>query len=96
VEYRCEDFCICPPTFLGARISQGADISHLPKLLDEEHGFRTRSRFFFHDMITIGQPPSPLLYLLDVLMGALHIGRWFDNDALKFLERLLDTHASHV
>jgi hypothetical protein len=64
--------------------------------LDEERGFRTRSRFFFHDMITIAQPPSPLLYLLDILMGALHVGRWFENDALKFLEHLLDTNASRV
>ena len=41
---------------------QAADFSHLPKSLDAEHGFRTRSRFFFHDMITIAQPASPLLY----------------------------------
>ena len=29
-------------------------------------------------------------------MGALHIGRWFENDALNFLEQLLDTNASRV
>jgi GTPase SAR1 family protein len=75
---------------------QGTDISHLPRSLDEEHGFRTRSRFIFHDMITIAQPPSPLLYLLDSLMGILHIRRWFENDALNFLEHLLDTNASRV
>ena len=75
---------------------RGTDISHLPKSLDEEPGFRTRARFFFTDMITIGQPPSPLLYLLDTLMGALHIGRWFESDGLNFLERLLDTNASRV
>jgi GTPase Era involved in 16S rRNA processing len=75
---------------------QGTDISHLPRSLDEEHGFRMRSRFIFHDMITIAQPPSPLLYLLDSLMGILHIRRWFENDALNFLEHLLDTNASRV
>jgi GTPase SAR1 family protein len=75
---------------------QETDISHLPRSLDEEHGFRTRSRFFFHDMITIGQPPSPLLYLLDVLMGVIHIGKRFENDGLSFLERLLDNNASRV
>ena len=75
---------------------QGTDISHLPRSLDEEHGFRTRSRFFFHDMITIAQPPSPLLYLLDSLMGILHIRKWFENNALNFLEHLLDTNASRV
>ena len=75
---------------------QGADVSHLPRSLEEEHGFRTRSRFYFHDMITIGQPPSPLLYVMDVLMGALRVGSWFKNDALNFLEQLLDTNSSRV
>jgi len=75
---------------------QSADFSHLPKSLDWEQGFRTRSRFFFHDMITIAQPASPLLYSLDTLMGALHIQRWFHRDAERFLEQLLDTNASRV
>jgi hypothetical protein len=75
---------------------QGADMSHLPKSLDEEHGFRTRSRFFFHDMIAIGQPPSPLLYLLDILMGILHITTYIENNAVGFLGTLLDTNASRV
>ena len=75
---------------------QGGDFSHLPKSLDAEHGFRTRSRFFFHDMITIAQPASPLLYSIDSLMGALHIRRWVQNDAMNFLARLLDTNAARV
>ncbi len=75
---------------------QAADFSHLPKSLDAEHGFRTRSRFFFHDMITIAQPASPLLYSVDFLMGALHIRRWVQKDAANFLEHLLDINASRV
>jgi GTPase Era involved in 16S rRNA processing len=75
---------------------QAADFSHLPKSLDAEHGFRTRSRFFFHDMITIAQPASPLLYSIDFLMGALHIRRWVQKDAENFLEHLLDINASRV
>ena len=75
---------------------QGADFSHLPKSLDAEHGFRTPSRFFFHDMITIAQPASPLLYVIDCLMGALHIRRWVQKDAANFLEHLLDINASRV
>jgi len=80
------------------RISEepAADFSHLPKSLDAEHGFRTRSRFFFHDMITIAQPASPLLYAIDCLMGALHIRRWVQKDATNFLEHLLDINASRV
>jgi ribosome biogenesis GTPase A len=75
---------------------QSTDFSHLPRSLDAEQGFRTRSRFFFHDMITIAQPASPLLYSLDALMGALHLRRWFGKDAERFLENLLDTNASRV
>lgn len=75
---------------------QSTDFAHLPKSLDTEQGFRTRSRFYFHDMITIAQPASPLLYCTDVAMGALHLRRWFRKDAERFLEKLLDTNASRV
>jgi GTPase SAR1 family protein len=73
-----------------------ADFSHLPKSLDAEHRFRTRSRFFFHDMITVARPASPLVYSIDCLMGGLHIRRWVDRDAASFLEHLLDINASRV
>lgn len=75
---------------------QSADFAHLPKSLDTAQGFRTRSRFYFQDMITIAQPASPLLYCTDLVMGALHIRRWFRKDAERFLETLLDTNASRV
>ena len=61
-----------------------------------EHGFRTRSRFFFHDMITLAQPASPLLYLSDCVTGVLHIRSWVRQDAVNFLEHLLDTNAARV
>ena len=75
---------------------QAADFAHLPKSLDAEHGFRTRSQFFFHDMVTIAQPASPLLYSIDCLTGRLHLRRWAQKDAANFLERLLDINASRV
>lgn len=80
------------------RISQeqAADFSHLPKSLDAEHGFRTRSRFFFHDMISIARPASLMLYATDCVMGALHVFGWVQRDAANFLEQLLDTNASRV
>jgi len=75
---------------------QSAEFAHLPRALDTEQGFRTRSRFYFHDMITIAQPASPLLYSIDVLMGSLHLRRWFRKDAEGFLVQLLDTNACRV
>lgn len=74
----------------------GDDFSNLPQVLDGEHGFSTRSRFFFHDMITVARPSSPLLYTIDVVMGAVRIGRWFRRNSLQFLEQLIDTNASRV
>ncbi len=80
------------------RISQeqSNDFSHLPKSLDTGQGFCTRSRFLFHDMITIAQPASPLLYVLDWVMGALRMRHWFQRGTECFLEQLLDTNASRV
>ena len=75
---------------------QASEFSHLPRALDAEQRFRARSRFFFHDMITIAQPASPVLYSLDSVIGVLRIRRWFRRDAERFLEQLLDTNASRV
>ncbi|MGD0931457.1 MAG: dynamin family protein [Candidatus Korobacteraceae bacterium] len=75
---------------------QAADFAHLPKALDTEPGFLTRSRFFFHDLITIAQPASLMLYATDCVTGALHIRRWVQHDAASFLEKLLETNASRV
>ena len=73
-----------------------AGFSQLPASLESEHGFRTRSRFFFHDMVTIAQPASPPLYLLDTLTGVIHFHRWMQKAATDFLEQLVDTNASRV
>ncbi len=80
------------------RISEGqsAEFSHLPRSLDSGQGFRIGSRFLFHDMITIAQPASLLLYSFDTLMGALHVHSCFQRDAEQFLEHLVDTNASRV
>jgi len=75
---------------------QPADFSHLPNSLDGDRGFRTQSRFFFHDMVTIARPASPLLYFLDTFMGALRLHRLIQKTATNFLEQLIDTNASRV
>jgi len=85
-------------TELLQRISKenSADFCHLPKALDTQPGFRSRSRFCFHDMAAIAQPASPLLYLFDLLMGMLHVHRWFLTDAGNFLRQILETNAARV
>lgn len=81
---------------LVQRVASERSFADLPKSVEAEHGFRTRSRFYFHDMITIAEPGSPLLYSIDTVMGALHVYRWFQRDGLQFLERLLETNAARV
>ncbi len=75
---------------------QSADFAHLPKALEAEQGFRTHSRFYFHDMITTAQPASPVLYAMDILMGAGRVYGWFLRDAHRFLDHLLETNAARV
>ncbi len=75
---------------------QADDFSHLLRPLDIEPGFRTRSRFVFHDMITIAKPASLTLYLADCLMAALRIHRRVQKSAVEFLEQLLETNAARV
>ena len=73
-----------------------AQFSHLPDSLDTEQGFRVRSRFYFHDMIGIARPASPLVYGLDVLLGAARFHRPFHSAAANFLDQLMDTNASRI
>ena len=47
-------------------------------------------------MITIAQPASPLLSLLDTLMGTLHLYSSMHKAAAYFLEQLIDINASRV
>lgn len=75
---------------------QSAEFAHLPKALEAEQGFRTRSRFYFHEMVTVARPASPLLYGVDILMGAARVHGWFLRDAHRFLDQLLETNAARV
>jgi Dynamin family len=80
------------------QIADGAsdELSHLPGSLDAEQGFRGRSHFYFHDMASVARPASPLVYGLDVLLGAIHYHRPFRTAAADFLRQLTDTNASRV
>jgi len=75
---------------------QPDQFAHLPQELDPKQGFRIRSRFYFHDMIGIARPASPLTYFGDVLLGVVRIRYFFRKAANDFLEKLLDTNASRV
>lgn len=47
-------------------------------------------------MVTVAQPASLLIYIGDVMLGAVHVSYFFRKAASEFLETLLDTNASRV
>ncbi len=76
-----------------------ADISTLarmPHALDPESGFRVRSRFTFLDFIEVAQPASPLRWLADVFLGFVGARGVIENDARKFLAKLLEFNSTRV
>lgn len=47
-------------------------------------------------MVTVAQPASPLIYIGDVMLGAVHLSYFFRKAASEFRETLLDTNTSRV
>jgi hypothetical protein len=72
------------------------ELAAMPRPLDAEQGFRTRSRFQFHDFITIARPASPLRWLADLILGAVGAHGSMQRDAKEFLDRLLETNTMRV
>jgi hypothetical protein len=68
----------------------------LPDALESEQGFRTRSRFYFHNLDQLTASSSPFGYLTDFLLGIFGANGQIAADARKFLGRLLETNATRV
>jgi hypothetical protein len=71
-------------------------LASIPETVSLDEGFRTESRFYFYDFVTIAQPASPLRYLADVALGMVRAYDTIGADAFQFLELLLETNASRV
>lgn len=72
------------------------ELSRMPHALDEEAGFRIRSKFSFLDLIEVAQPASPLRWLADVVLGLVGACKLIQTDAAEFLDHLLDTNTARV
>jgi hypothetical protein len=72
------------------------ELAALPKPLDAEQGFRTRSRFYFLDLIELAQPASPLLFVADLFLGIFNVRGAVSKDAHGFLDHLLDSNSRRV
>src|SRR5580658_1951380 len=72
------------------------ELARMPHALDPESGFRVRSEFTFLDYIEVAQPASPLRWLADLTLGLVGARRIINNDARRFLTRLLETNSTRV
>jgi len=72
------------------------ELAEMPEALDLEPGFRTRSRFHFHELVRIAQPASPFRYLADQALGLMRAYGGIAGDALRFVGDLMEINSSRV
>jgi len=72
------------------------ELEELPEELGAEEGLRARSRFHFHDIERVAAPASPLLFVYDLVLGALRLRKGIIGDAHEFLMQLLEVNSSRV
>jgi ribosome biogenesis GTPase A len=72
------------------------ELSRMPHALDPETGFRVRSEYRFRDMIEIAQPASPLIWLADLVLGAVGASGVIEREGREFLARLFEVNCSRV
>jgi hypothetical protein len=80
------------------RLSQAGvqRLADTPRPLEVQHGFRTRSRFYFQEFIEVAQPASPLRLLADTVLGLFGAYAPIVRDAHNFLDRLLEANTMRV
>lgn len=72
------------------------ELSRMPHALDPDTGFRVRSRFSLMEFIEVAEPASPLRWVADVLLPLVGARKLIQNDAQRFLVRLLETNSARV
>ena len=73
-----------------------SELEYLPKELNAEQDFRTRSEFQFYEYIVLAIPASPLRYVADLMLGAIRAHSVIDAAAHEFLDLLLETNSERV
>jgi predicted GTPase len=68
----------------------------LPETLESEHVFRTRSRFYFHELEALAAAASPFRFMTDLLLGVFGAYGAIVGGAQKFLNQLLETNSTRV
>ncbi len=73
-----------------------SELEYLPKELNAEQDFRTRSEFQFYEYIVLAVPASPIRYVADLMLGAVRAHSLIDAAAHEFLDLLLETNSERV
>jgi len=71
-------------------------LSKMPNALDSERGLRVPSRFRFEQLINVAEPPSPLRFLADLILGAVGASHVIKKQAVNYFEYLLEMNSSRV
>jgi hypothetical protein len=83
--------------FLASARSLGsAEMAYLPKELEPEQDFRTRSEFRFHEYIELASPASPVRYVAGLILGMVFAHPAIAAGAHELLDRLLETNSERV
>lgn len=72
------------------------ELSRMPHALDSDTGFRVPSKFSLMEFVEVAEPASPLRWLADVLLPLIGARKLIQNDAQRFLVRLLETNSTRV
>jgi GTP-binding protein EngB required for normal cell division len=71
-------------------------LEELPEDLDTDQQLSARSQFHFHVIERVAAPASPFLFIFDVLIGGIGLRGGIVNDALEFVDQLLEVNSSRV
>jgi hypothetical protein len=80
----------------GLRTLSVPGLEALPDGLESDQGLQARSQFHFHVIERVAAPASPILYLRDLVLGALGIRGGIVRDAEEFLDQLLEVNSARV
>ncbi|MGA2967053.1 MAG: hypothetical protein ABSD64_12640, partial [Terriglobales bacterium] len=73
-----------------------SELEYLPRELNAEQDFRTRSEFQFYEYIVLAVPASPVRYVADLLFGTIRAHSLIDADSHAFLDLLFETNSERV
>lgn len=71
-------------------------LEELPEDLVSDQGLTVRSQFHFHVIERVAAPASPLLFIADLVLGAVGLRGMIVRDAQEFLDQLFEVNSSRV